>query len=55
MSVPDQFLDDDDRLCACGNWARIGKRVCYECDAEFTDLYADMHIQDEKESTHGRP
>ena len=50
MSLPDYLLDEDSwEVCSCGNWARIGKRTCYECDADFKDLYADMKIQDAKE------
>jgi hypothetical protein len=49
MSVPDHELDDHTEVCACGNVARIGKRTCYECDADFKDLYADAKIQDEKD------
>ncbi len=50
MSLADNELDDlQDLVCACGNWARIGKRVCYECDLDFQDLFADMRVQDQKE------
>lgn len=46
MSLPDELLDDPTEVCACGNVARIGKRTCYGCDAEFKDLYADAAYQD---------
>ena len=49
MSVADHEINDPSELCACGNYARIGKRTCYECDIDFADLYADAKIQDEKE------
>ena len=49
MSLPDDLLDDPSGVCACGNYDRIGRRTCYECDLDFADLYADMKIQDEKE------
>lgn len=51
MSVADREIDDPAEICACGNVARIGKRVCYECDENFVDLYADMAVRDEKEGT----
>lgn len=46
MSVGDSEIDDPSEVCACGNVARIGKRTCYECDADLQDLYSDMKIQD---------
>lgn len=49
MSVGDSEIEDPSEFCPCGNYARIGKRTCYECDLEFADLYADMKIQDAKE------
>lgn len=45
----EEETDDEEPICKCGNVARIGKRTCYACDADFKDLYADMQIQDAKE------
>lgn len=41
--------DEDEPICRCGKVTRIGKKTCYECDADLQDLYADMKIQDAKE------
>lgn len=49
MSLPEFLMEEPEDWCACGNYARIGKRTCYECDLDFADLYADAKIQDEKE------
>jgi hypothetical protein len=46
MSIHDHELDDPTEVCACGNVARVGKRTCYECDADLKDLYADASYQD---------
>jgi len=51
MSVADSEIEDPADYCACGNWARVGKKTCYECDLDLQDLYSEMKYQDEKEKT----
>lgn len=49
MSLPDYLHEDPSDFCACGNWARVGKKTCSECDLDLQDLYSEMQLQDAKE------
>lgn len=45
MSLPDALLDEPEGYCeACGRWAE--GRLCAECLADVTDLYADEAISE---------
>ena len=50
MSLPDYLLDEPDNQCEnCHAQAEKGRRLCAECLADLTDLYADEVIEDRKE------
>jgi predicted amidophosphoribosyltransferase len=51
MSLPDYLLnpEPDDQCENCHAQARRGRRLCAECMADLTDLYADEAIEDLKE------
>lgn len=49
MSLPDYLFDEDKGTCEeCGVLCENG-RLCAECRADLTDLYADEAIEDRKE------
>lgn len=50
MSLPDYLLDEPDDQCTnCHAQRMNGYRLCVECLADLTDLYADEAIEDRKE------